>query len=66
MTATTSSIIATAPVDADVMVKRLFKVAELLARHADKPDDSLAENEYENHVPQEIEYRESEDQQRHT
>jgi hypothetical protein len=42
--------------DMEAMIKRIFKVAELLIRCVDIPHDSGVENAHENHNPQEIMY----------
>lgn len=45
----------------EMMLKRLFKVAELLSSHNSKMDDCLDENGHQNPVPQENEYCETSD-----
>lgn len=49
--------------ETDAMVKRVFKVAELLAGHSTKTDGVQVENRRENHDSQEIDYCETENQQ---
>ncbi len=63
MTADTPRVIEASPVDTAVMVKRVFKVAELLTRHTAKTDHSIAKNGCENPDSKEIEYCGTDDQQ---
>lgn len=50
-----------ASVSIEKMLKRLFKVAELLSRHNSKMDDFLYHHGHQNPVPQENEYCETRD-----
>lgn len=50
-----------ASVSIETMLKRLFKVAELLSRHNSKMDDFLDENGHQNPVPQDNEHSEPSD-----
>lgn len=61
MTDVPSDIVETKRVDAQTLVKRLFKVAELLSRHSAKMDDFLDKNGHQKRAPQEIEYCETSD-----
>lgn len=63
VTADTSQIVEASLVDSEVMVKRVFKVAELLTRYVAKLDGSLGKNRCENLESEEIEYCRTEDQQ---
>ena len=59
MSSTASPIIEITPVDAQEMLKRLFKVADLLSGYTTETDEFLVEN----HASQEIEYGVMEGQQ---
>lgn len=61
MTDVPSDVVEAKRVDAETLVKRLFKVAELLSRHRAKMDDFLDENRHQKRAPQEIEYCETSD-----
>lgn len=55
--------IETTAIDVEAMVKRIFKVAELLAHHTAQTQDLGTENRFENRDCREMEYGVAEDQQ---
>jgi hypothetical protein len=61
MPAAPSHFVATKRVDAETMIKRLFKVADLLSHHMMLSEDLLDENERQKCDFQEIEYCETRD-----